>query len=195
MPGDTDQDNPAAVPASADWGPLSSLPGNPMIWILILGELLVFGAFFMVFGIERARDPALFDSSQLHLDRTIGAANTLVLITSGWLAALGARAEASGRNPRRLLVGAAALGLLFLAIKAREYAVEIDAGFTIETNTFFTLYYLLTGFHALHVVMGVILLVIVAWLRGVENVETACAFWHMVDLIWVILYPLIYLIR
>lgn len=195
MPSDPYPHSEAAPPMNPGWGPLSTLPGNPMIWILILGELLVFGAFFLVFSFERARDPAGFNAAQLHLDRTIGAANTLVLITSGWLAALGARAEASGRSPRPLLLGAAALGLVFLAIKAREYAAEIGAGFTIDTGTFFSLYYLLTGFHALHVVMGVILLVVVAWLRGAENVETACAFWHMVDLIWVILYPLIYLIR
>lgn len=195
MPSDPRPKDAAAAPMNPGWGPLSTLPGNPMIWILIIGELLVFGAFFLVFAFERAHDPAGFDRSQLHLDRTIGAANTLVLITSGWLAALGARAEAAGRNSRPLLLGAAALGLVFLAVKAREYAAEIGAGFTIETDTFFSLYYLLTGFHALHVVMGVVLLVVVAWLRGAEHVETGCAFWHMVDLIWVILYPLVYLIR
>jgi nitric oxide reductase NorE protein len=195
MSPEADHSVPEGASADSDWGPLSSLPGNPMIWILIIGELLVFGAFFLFFAVERARDPATFDQSQLHLDRTIGAANTLVLITSGWLAALGARAEREGRNSRPLLLGAATLGVLFLVIKAREYAVEIGAGFTIDTNTFFSLYYLLTGFHAAHVFMGVILLAIVAWLRGEENVETGCAVWHMVDLIWVILYPLVYLIR
>lgn len=192
---DTDHPVPERASANSDWGPLSTLPGNPMIWILIIGELLVFGAFFLFFAFERARDPVLFDQSQLHLDRTIGAANTLVLITSGWLAALGARAEASGRNSRPLLLGAATLGVLFLVIKVREYAAEISAGFTVDTNAFFLWYYLLTGFHAAHVVAGVILLTIVAWLRGEENVETGCAVWHMVDLIWVILYPLVYLIR
>lgn len=195
MPSLVDHPSPIATPASADWGALSRLPGNPMMWILILGELAVFGVFFVGFATARALDPVTFDASQAHLDRMVGAANTLLLITSGWLAALGARAEASGRNPRALLAGAALLGLLFLAVKAREYGAEIGAGFYPETDTFFTLYYLLTGFHALHVVMGIIVLIIVAWLRGLDNVETGCAFWHMVDLIWVILYPLVYLIR
>jgi len=195
MPSLVAHPEPESITANADWGALSRLPGNPMMWILILGELAVFGVFFVGFAMARALDPVTFDASQAHLDRTIGAANTLLLITSGWLAALGARAEASGRNPRALLAGAALLGLMFLAVKAREYGAEIGAGLYPETNTFFTLYYLLTGFHALHVVMGVIVLGIVAWLRGLDNVETGCAFWHMVDLIWVILYPLVYLIR
>jgi len=195
MPTTVEHSRAEAVPSDAGWGPLSRLPGNLMMWILILGELAVFGVFFVGFAVARALDPVTFDASQAHLDRTIGAANTLLLITSGWLAALGARAEVSGRNPRALLAGAAVLGVVFLAVKAREYGAEIGAGFYPETNTFFTLYYLLTGFHALHVVMGVVLLIIVAWLRGINNVETGCAFWHMVDLIWVILYPLVYLIR
>lgn len=181
--------------AAEAWGALSSLPGNPMMWILILGELAVFGAFFVGFAVSRALDPLTFDASQLRLDRMLGAANTLVLITSGWLAALGARAEVSGRDPRPLLLAAAALGIVFLLVKAKEYAADIGAGLYPETNSFFTLYYLLTGFHALHVLMGVILLLIVAAVRGRENVETGCAFWHLVDVIWMILYPLVYLIR
>lgn len=179
----------------ADWGPLSGLPGNPMMWILILGELGVFGAFFIGFTVARALHPEVFAASQAHLDRLLGSINTLVLITSGWLAALAVHAKARDRNPRPLLGGSIALGLVFLAIKAVEYEAKLAAGFGIETDTFFTFYFLLTGFHALHVVMGLGVLAVVARHDSVTNLRTGCAFWHMVDLIWVVLYPLVYLIR
>ena len=87
------------------------------------------------------------------------------------------------------------LGLVFLAVKLLEHADKIGRGLTLMTNPFFELYYLMTGFHALHVMMGIVLLGIVAWRASQENVETGTAFWHMVDLIWVMLFPVVYLIR
>jgi nitric oxide reductase NorE protein len=180
---------------AADWGPLSSLPGNPMMWILILGELAVFGAFFVGFAVAHALDPATFDASQAHLDRLLGGLNTMVLVTSGGLVAVAVRHRESNRRHRAAMLGAMALGGAFLAIKVLEYADKIGQGFTPETNMFFQLYYLMTGFHALHVVMGLIILGIVTWRDSLENMETGAAFWHMVDLIWVLLYPLVYLLR
>ena len=179
----------------ADWGPLSSLPGNPMMWILILGELAVFGALFIGFAVARARAPALFDASQDHLDRLLGGLNTMVLVTSGWLVAIAARRRAVGRPHRAAMIGAMGLGGVFLAIKTAEYADKLGQGLTLESNTFFQLYYLMTGFHAMHVVAGILILGIVTRWNSHENMETGAAFWHMVDLIWVLLYPLIYLLR
>ena len=181
---------------TADWGPLSSLPGNPMMWILILGELAVFGALFVGFVVARALDPATFDASQAHLDGLLGGLNTMVLVTSGWLVAIAVQRRASSsRGHRAAMFGAMAFGGVFLAIKVLEYADKIGQGFTPETDMFFQLYYLMTGFHALHVVMGLIILGIVTWHDSLENMETGAAFWHMVDLIWVLLYPLVYLLR
>jgi nitric oxide reductase NorE protein len=76
-----------------------------------------------------------------------------------------------------------------------EYANEIAAGAGLETSTFFTLYFLLTGFHLLHVLLGMVILAIV--LRGAEigAVETGTSFWHMVDLVWIVMFPIIYLVR
>jgi nitric oxide reductase NorE protein len=178
-----------------DWGPLSSLPGNPMMWILILGELAVFGALFVGFSVARALDPATFNASQAHLDGLLGGLNTMVLVTSGWLVAIAVQRRTSNCGHRPAMLGAMAFGGLFLAIKVVEYADKISQGFTIETNTFFQLYYLMTGFHALHVVLGLAILGIVTWRDSLENMETGAAFWHMVDLIWVLLYPLVYLLR
>ncbi|AWJ85715.1 copper oxidase (plasmid) [Azospirillum sp. TSH58] len=185
----------AADGEAADWGPLSSLPGNPMMWILILGELAAFGAMFIGFAVTRALDPATFDASQAQLDRLLGGVNTMVLVTSGWLVAVAVRRRASGRSHRAAMLGAMALGGVFLAIKAVEYGDKIGRGLTLETNSFFQLYYLLTGFHAMHVAAGIIILGIVTWWDSLENLETGAAFWHMVDLIWVLLYPIVYLLR
>ena len=180
---------------AADWGPLSSLPGNPMMWILILGELAAFGAMFVGFAVARALDPAGFDASQAHLDRLLGGLNTMVLVTSGWLVAVAVRRRAVHRSHRGAMLGAMALGAVFLGIKAVEYGDKIARGLTVETDTFFQLYYLMTGFHAMHVAAGIVILAIVTWWDSLENMETGAAFWHMVDLIWVLLYPIIYLLR
>jgi nitric oxide reductase NorE protein len=180
---------------AADWGPLSGLPGNPMMWLLILSELGVFGAFFVGYAVARALDPGTFDAAQTRLDPQLGGVNTLVLVTSGWLAAIALKQRRAGRSGRGALGGAMALGLVFLLVKGFEYAPKFAAGIGPETNTFFTFYFLLTGFHALHVVFGIGLLAIVAWRNSIENIETGTAFWHMVDMIWVIMYPLIYLMR
>jgi len=93
------------------------------------------------------------------------------------------------------MLGAMALGGVFLAIKAVEYGDKIGRGLTLETNSFFQLYYLMTGFHAMHVAAGIVILGIVTWWDSLENLETGAAFWHMVDLIWVLLYPIVYLLR
>lgn len=180
-----------------DWGPLSNLPGNPLMWVLIVSELMVFGGAFAAFAVARALDPQLFLESQNHLDRLLGAINTLVLITSSFCAAIAVRActDKKTTTSRYWLGAAFVLGVVFLSIKIVEYQAKLDLGFDIETNTFFTLYYLITGFHFFHVIMGLIILVIVAINNSVENLETGTAFWHMVDLVWVILFPLIYLLR
>ncbi|HZW03258.1 MAG TPA: cytochrome c oxidase subunit 3 family protein [Anaerolineaceae bacterium] len=180
-----------------EWGALSTLPGNPLMWVLIISELLVFGAFFLGFGVARVLQPELFRAGQAMLDIRLGGLNTLILVTSGWFAARAVRASADGLvgRSRRWLAAAMALGAAFLVVKAVEYADKAAHGIGIETDTFFTLFYLMTGFHALHVVMGLVVLAIVGWRNTPENLETGAAFWHMVDLIWLVLFPIVYLVR
>ncbi|GAA3905682.1 cytochrome c oxidase subunit 3 family protein [Halomonas cibimaris] len=192
----------AEIAADADlpnpgWGPLSALPGNPLMWVLILSELAVFMAFFVLYISERAAQLTLFDASQQQLNPLMGGLNTMVLLTSGLLVAFAVEAVAAGnvRRTRQWLAGAAGLGVVFGAIKVLEYAGKFAGGITPETNTFFGFYYGLTAFHFAHVLFGLVLLGLVSWKTSVENVETAAAFWHMVDLIWILLYPLLYLLR
>jgi len=179
------------------WGALDDLPGNPIMWVLIISELLVFGAFFLSFGVSRLLDPDTFAQSQSLLDGVLGGVNTIVLITSGLLCALATLAVEAGniKKTRAFLAGAISLGAVFGFIKMMEYADKFDQGIGIETDTFFTLFFLMTGFHFLHVVFGMILLAIAIWKCRADIVITVCAFWHMVDLIWVLLYPLVYLAR
>ncbi|MCU0880970.1 MAG: cytochrome c oxidase subunit 3 [Pirellulaceae bacterium] len=168
-----------------------------MMWVLIASELLVFGAALIAFLAVRATDPAGFSADQAMLDRTAGALNTAVLVTSGLCAGLAVvhREREERSMARRWLFAAGFLGIVFLVVKSFEYAQKAELGIGVETSAFFTFYYLTTGFHALHVVAGIVILGVVAWADSVRNMEAAVAFWHMVDLIWVLLFPIIYLLR
>lgn len=178
------------------WGVLSDLPGHPMMWVLILTEVVTFGLLFMTFAVTGAIHPDVFAAGRAQLDPILGGMNTLVLITGGWLAALAVEHRSIGRRKtaRMLLVGAAALGCVFTAIKIVEYAAKARAGIGLETDTFFTLYFLLTGFHLLHVILGIVIIVAVALYDSLDNLKTGTSFWHTVDLIWVVMYPLVYLV-
>lgn len=184
------------VPAAAA-SVFDDLPGDLMIWVLIVSELLVFGAGLAAFLAVRITDPAGFAEAQDHLHRGAAGLNTVVLVTSGYLAARGARAVQAGRKAQmRALMGCAgALGGIFLLVKAFEYAGNDALGIGVETHAFFTFYYLLTGFHAAHVLAGMVILGLVALRARPPEVEVGVAFWHMVDLVWVLLFPVIYLLR
>lgn len=172
------------------------LPGELMIWVLIVSELLVFGAGLIAFLAVRLTDQSVFAASQDMLNRSMGATNTIVLVTSGYFAAKANRCAAT--NPgktRKWLAIAFGFGVVFLVIKYLEYAEKAQHGIDIETNGFFTFYYLLTGFHAMHVVAGLVVFALLFWRPTTNNVEAGTSFWHMVDLVWVLLFPIIYLLR
>lgn len=177
--------------------PLEQLPGDLMIWVLIVSELLVFGAGLAAFLAVRATDPQGFALAQDALHRVGGGMNTIVLLTSGYLTARAVAAIEIGEIAqfRRLTFGASALGLVFLAIKAVEFRDLARQGISTETHPFYTFYYLLTGFHAAHVVVGILAFWLILITRQRLHAEAAAAFWHMVDLVWVLLFPVIYLLR
>jgi len=179
------------------WGILEDLPGDPMIWVLIFSELAAFGLFLGAFIVARAIHPAAFAAGQATLDAHLAGINTVVLVTSGWAAARGTAAARAGRRQaaRGWLFGAMALGAFFIAVKLFEYAGEIAQGNGLETSPFFTLYFLLTGFHLLHVGLGIVILAVVSRNAEASGVETGAAFWHMVDLLWVVMFPIIYLVQ
>lgn len=179
------------------WGVLTDLPGDPMMWVLIFSELAIFGLLLGAFSVTRAVNPGVFADGQRLLEPGLAGLNTLVLVTSGWAAARGAEAARARRRHgcRRWLYLATALGAAFVAIKLSEYAGEVASGAGLETSTFFTLYFLLTGFHLLHVVLGMVILGLVLRGANAHAVETGTSFWHMVDLVWVLMFPIVYLVR
>ncbi|GHD24374.1 cytochrome c oxidase subunit 3 [Tianweitania populi] len=173
----------------------AGLPGNPMIWILILGELGVFAVLLVGFSVAAFLNPEVFSAGQAHLHAVLAGLNTVVLLSSGALVAAATRRLSQGLSFRAYLAGAMALGVVFLVIKGTEYSAMFAAGFGIESSTFFQLYFLITGFHALHIVFGLILLAIGAWQRDLDTLETSAAFWHLLDLLWVVIFPVVYLPR
>ncbi|MEQ1519226.1 MAG: cytochrome c oxidase subunit 3, partial [Usitatibacteraceae bacterium] len=114
-----------------------------------------------------------------------------------WCAALAlhAREHEQRTKARWWLLAAALGGVLFLIVKSFEYAAKIASGIGVESRPFFTFFFLITGFHALHVVAGIVILALVARADSIRNIETGIAFWHMVDLVWVLLFPIIYVVR
>jgi len=181
----------------SDTSVFDELPGDLMIWVLIVSELLVFGAGLAAFLAVRITDPEGFALAQDTLHRTGAGFNTVVLVTSGAFAACALRLREGARRAaaRLALIAAAALGVVFLVIKGAGYASKAADGIGWDTHPFYTFYYLLTGFHAAHVVAGTIVLLLVAWQDAPRNIEAGAAFWHMVDLVWVLLFPVIYLLR
>lgn len=173
------------------------LPGNPLIWVLILSEIAAFSAALAGFGVARLLDPATFAKGAAALNPLAGSANTAILLTSGLFAAWALDAARRGETSatRRRLVAAASIGVVFVVVKIAEYAGKAAIGLTIDTDAFFTLYYLVTGFHLAHVAFGIAVLSLVAAFPEKENVETGVAFWHMVDLVWVMVFPVFYLLR
>lgn len=186
------------------------------MWVFLVTEIMFFGGLFLVYTVARAMHPAAFAQASRHLDVTLGGANTAVLIVSSLTMALAVYASQIGR--RRALIGflamTIALGCTFLVIKAIEYADKFHhhlvpgGAFSFPgsearpAELFFSLYFAMTGLHALHMLIGVgvvAVLLVRAW-RGrytVEYhtpVEISGLYWHFVDIIWIFLFPLLYLI-
>ena len=180
-------------------------PGDLAIWIFILAEMLAFGVLFVVYAFSRAHQVELFNASQMTLSRTAGAINTLVLLTSSWcvVRAVSAISRDDAAHCVHWLVAAVGLGAVFVSVKLWEFHAKYQAGIGLDSNDFYTFYYTLTGFHFLHVLMGMTILgfVIAKARRGGYSagdhvgVETGASFWHMVDLLWIILFPLVYVMR
>ncbi len=180
-------------------------PGDLAIWIFILAELLAFAVLFVLYGVARARHVALFNEMQLTLDRNAGALNTVLLITGSWCVARAVaaiKADAQAASARWLVAGMLA-GLAFLGVKVGEYGAKFDAGINLDTNLFYMFYLSLTFFHFMHVVLGLVILAFI-WQKtrrggysaaDCHGMESGASYWHMVDLVWIVLFPLVYVVR
>ncbi len=179
-------------------------PGGILVWIVVFVELFTFLAGIGVFLYQRGGDPEAFARGRDLLDQRLALLNTAILLTGGWFMACGLAELRRGDTARCLRwIGAAiASGLAFLLVKGIEYAGKISHGHTFGEDPFFTLYYALTGFHFIHVAVAVaILLYFAAQIcRGryhrnrCDDVEAGGIFWHLCDLIWLFLFPTLYLL-
>lgn len=169
---------------------------------MVLGDLIIFGGYFVVFMIYRGMNPEAFLRAQQHLNINIGVVNTVVLLTSSWFVARSVLAARTGNHGRaiRLVYAGGAGGVLFMLLKGYEWTAKISAGHT-NSEMFFSFYYLITGVHLVHVLIGLIVLgVVVRELRNPGRrrssvVESGAIYWHMVDLLWVIIFGLLYVMR
>lgn len=186
------------------------------MWLFLATEVLLFGGLFAGFAIYRWHYFDEFAAASKHLDWRFGAINTVVLIFSSIQAALAMDAAQHGDNAktRKCLLIALACGFVFLIVKTIEYTSKYHHGlfpgteyfnsaeFTEKYKMYFGLYYCMTGLHALHVVIG---MGILGWVYSLARknrfskdyytpVEVGALYWHLVDLIWIYLFPLLYLV-
>jgi cytochrome c oxidase subunit III len=186
------------------------------MWVFLGSETLLFAGLFALYAAYRFTYPAEFHAAASHANLALGTINTYLLLTSSLTMALAVHATRQGERGRTvaLLLATIAFGLAFDALKAIEYAEHLAAGFAPGAAYTFaglpargvalyvTLYYLLTGLHALHVTGGVVMLAWLAWRarRGAFTpashlaLELGGLYWHLVDLVWIFLWPLLYLI-
>jgi cytochrome c oxidase subunit III len=186
------------------------------MWIFLLTEILLFGGLFCFYAIYRSWNPDMFYNAHTHLNLTMGAINTVVLITSSVTMALAIRSMQLDRKRAALinLFATLALASVFLVIKYFEYAHKFELGqlpgkfYTFEgiagsnPHVFFSVYFMMTGLHGIHVLIG---MGVIGWIayrtsRGQFSsqyytpIELTGLYWHLVDLIWIFLFPLLYLI-
>jgi nitric oxide reductase NorE protein len=179
------------------------LPGDLNVWIFVLLDLCSFVVYFGVFMVYRVEHGAVFLEAQQHLSLAIGTINTVVLLTSSRFIALSVdavRRDEHARAQRMVWLGALC-GIVFVGLKGFEWWREIANGHTLQSDDFFMFYVALTGVHLLHVLLGLLVLAFVIYelreprLRRVGIVESSAVYWHMVDLVWVVLFALVYLMR
>lgn len=187
------------------------------MWAFLVTEVLFFGGLFIAYMVYRAQFPEAFAEASQQLNVFLGAVNTGVLLASSLTMALAVHAAQEGKKiiTVRYLTATLVLGLVFLGIKAVEYSHKFHenlfpgAGFQfhgsdpVHAQIYFTLYFMMTGVHAAHMIIGAIVLVflIAFTLRGnysaehYSPVENFGLYWHLVDIVWIFLYPLLYLIN
>ncbi|MEQ9586410.1 MAG: cytochrome c oxidase subunit 3 [Parvibaculaceae bacterium] len=182
------------------------LPGEEGVWIIIFGDMCLFALFFGVFLYYRALDVETYRQAQALLDERVGLLNTIVLLVSSWFVVF---AVALARNcafaaARKIILAACLFGLLFVVLKGLEYAAHFGSGHTLISNEFFMFYFMYTGIHLVHVLIGLGALAYTYSRLGTDQdrqgqhtelLESSGSFWHLVDLLWVVLFALLYLVK
>ena len=179
-------------------------PGSDGLWTFVFIDMVIFLLIFLTFMGERLRNVALYSASQLRLKEGFGLANALILLTSSWMVVLAVAAARTGaaRRVSRALGMALALALAFVVNKIVEYTLEVRGDATPATNSFFSYYYFITFVHLMHVIAG---MSFIAYFRSRSaahagtalyqvSLENVGLFWHFVDVLWIFIFPLLYLV-
>jgi cytochrome c oxidase subunit 3 len=184
------------------------------MWLFLFTEILLFGGLFVLFAVYMARHHDAFHVASGNLDVRMGTANTVVLITSSWLVAMAVAALKRGQvaPARRLTLGTIALAGVFLVIKYFEWSAKFHHGLYPGSEhlaaqppgeaVYFAMYYAMTGLHGIHVTVGMAVLGFAWWFMRTGRctpehfvfLENGALYWHLVDLIWIYLFPLFYLV-
>lgn len=195
-------------------GDADATGGKLGMWLFIFSEIMLFGVLFLLYSVYRSKYAADFHSAAQTMDTTIGTINTAILLTSSLCAALSIHAVHEGQKKlaELFLSITIVLGISFLIIKSFEWLAHIHNGFYPGSPAllklgrgeimFFGLYYIMTGLHGIHVFIGVMVLSIMLVLIHTGKInkanftafENAGLYWHLVDIIWIFLFPLFYLI-
>ena len=185
-------------------------PGDFAIWMIIYIELLTFGLFFIGYAFSRRQDVTLFNESQQMLDQTSGMIDMMLLLTSSYFMVKAVHAIKysfnrllANRVAARWLLAALVFGVLFLFNKTAELSALFDQGISLSSNRFFMFYLLLSVFHLMHVALGVVIVfntrqaaVQVAYCHTeYRGIETAAVYWHLIDLLWIVLFALFYVLH
>lgn len=187
------------------------------MWVFLITEILFFGGLFAGYTVYRTQYPAAFQAASHHLNVLLGAANTIVLISSSLTMALAVNRAQRGNSKvtARFLGLTILLGLVFLGVKALEYHAKFTEHLVPGKNfifpawqgpgeqLFFSFYFAMTGLHALHMIIGIVILAVLAAQAGQGRfsaayntpVDMAGLYWHFVDIVWIFLFPLLYLIE
>jgi heme/copper-type cytochrome/quinol oxidase subunit 3 len=174
--------------------------GRLAVWWVVVSEIVIFGGILASYIMHRLAHDS-WSAQAAHTNTAAGAFNTFVLLTSSLSAVLAHKAagEGNGKKAAKLLGATIAGGAIFLTVKAFEWTHEIQLGYTITSNTFWSFYYTAAGLHALHVVAGMILMAFVASdaRKNLElhRVELIGIYWHFVDVVWIFLFPLLYIAK
>ena len=174
------------------------------MWLFLASEIMMFGAFIAAYVVLWMTSPDgegnAFDKH--HLSWQIACFNTGVLILSSFTMVKSVHAISKGNRSKceDYMIATAALGALFLGVKMYEYSLKFSHGLYPDTNVFYGCYFLMTGFHGIHVLIGVILLIWCAfYVKRMDQhhyavVENLALYWHFVDLVWIFLFPIVYLL-
>lgn len=182
---------------------ITNPPGGVIVWFVILMEMITFIAGICFYYSYKQDNYDLFMEMQGKLSVMYAIVNTLVLVTSGYLVAMAVNyLKNNQRNKSRwYLLAGIFVGSFFLILKLIEYSEKINQGLTSSYNTFFTFYWFLTFFHFAHVLLTTLILIFLYFKimkpseGEIEALEVGASLWHMCDLIWILLFPALYLIR